>query len=36
MAVAAVWINDGLEFLCFVAKTIGSTAKWWSSNGVLE
>jgi hypothetical protein len=28
MAVAAVWINDGLEFLCFVAKTIGSTAKW--------
>jgi hypothetical protein len=33
---AATMINDGLEFLCFAAKTIGSAAKWWSSNGVLE
>jgi hypothetical protein len=35
-AVAATWIKDGLEFFCFAAKTVGSAAKWWSSNGVLE
>jgi hypothetical protein len=33
---AAAWIKDGLEFLCFAAKTVGSVAKWWSSNRVLE
>jgi hypothetical protein len=31
-----VWIKDGFEFLYFAAKTVGSAAKWWSSNGVLE
>jgi hypothetical protein len=35
-AMTAAWIKDGLEFLCFAAKTVGSTAKWWSSNGVVE
>jgi hypothetical protein len=25
---AAAWIKDGLEFLCFAAKTVGSVAKW--------
>jgi hypothetical protein len=33
---AAVWTKDGFEFLYFAAKTIGSAAKWWSSNRVLE
>jgi hypothetical protein len=28
--------KDGLEFLCFAAKTAGFSGKWWSSNGVLE
>jgi hypothetical protein len=28
MAAAAAWIKDGLEFLCFAAKTVGCDAKW--------
>jgi hypothetical protein len=28
MVAVAAWIKDGLEFLCFAAKTVGSTAKW--------
>jgi hypothetical protein len=27
-AAAAAWIKDGFKFLCFVAKTVGSTTKW--------
>jgi hypothetical protein len=27
-AAAALWIKDGLEFLCFAAKTVGFAAKW--------
>jgi hypothetical protein len=33
---AAVWIKDGFEFLYFVAKNVGSAAKWRSTNEVLE
>jgi hypothetical protein len=25
---AVAWIKDAFEFLCFVAKTVGSAAKW--------
>jgi hypothetical protein len=35
-ATAAVWKKDGFEFLCFAAKNVGCTAKWWSSHRVLE
>jgi hypothetical protein len=35
-AAAATWIKDGLEFLYFAPKTVGSVVRWWSSNGVLE
>jgi hypothetical protein len=28
--------KDGFEFLCFAAKTVGCTAKWWSSHRVLK
>jgi hypothetical protein len=35
-AAAAAWKNDGFEFLCFTAKTVGCAAKWWSSHRVLE
>jgi hypothetical protein len=31
-AAAVVWKNDGFEFLCFAAKTVGCAAKWWSSH----
>jgi hypothetical protein len=31
-AAATAWKKDGFEFLCFVAKTVGRTAKWWSSH----
>jgi hypothetical protein len=33
---AAAWKKDGFEFLCFAAKTVGYSAKWWSSHKVLE
>jgi hypothetical protein len=35
-AAAAAWKKDSFKFLYFVAKTIGFTAKWWSSHRVLE
>jgi hypothetical protein len=35
-AAAAVWKNDGFEFVYFAAKTVGCAAKWWSSHWVLE
>jgi hypothetical protein len=27
-ATTAAWTKDGLEFLYFAAKTVGSTVKW--------
>jgi hypothetical protein len=28
--------KEWLRILCFAAKTVGCTAKWWSSHGVLK
>jgi hypothetical protein len=35
-AAAMMWKEDGFEFLCFAAKTVGCAAKWWSSHKVFE
>jgi hypothetical protein len=31
-AATVPWKKDGFEFLCFAAKTVGCTMKWWSSH----